>query len=106
VRDGAVLKNKHIFPEGAYGLFLICGYKMGSVTHTYILMAVIIITYNHKICSFTHIASYILEELGVGSTTVNESIPAPFSKQTESFHLARGLGRLTASHQWLGLAVI
>ncbi len=40
-----------------------------------------------------------------GSTIANESILAPFSKQTESFHAPRGIGLLTASHQWLGLAI-
>jgi hypothetical protein len=35
VRGGADLKNKHICPEGSYGLFLTCGKKMGSVIYTY-----------------------------------------------------------------------
>jgi hypothetical protein len=62
-------------------------------------MTVIIVTYEHEICSFTHITSYILEWPGVGSTAVNESILAPFSKQTESFHSPRGIEHLTASYQ-------
>ncbi len=57
----------------------------------------------HRICSFRHIASYILKQLGVGSTAVNESILEPFSKQT--FHSPHGIERFTTSHQWLGLAV-
>ncbi len=37
---------------------------------------------------------------------MNESILAPFSKQTDFFHSPRGIERLTAFHQWLGLAVL
>jgi hypothetical protein len=71
--------------------------KMGSVTriHNYDCY---IVTYKLRIRSFTHIASYILELPGVGSTAVNESILASFSKQTESFHSLHGIGRFTASH--------
>jgi hypothetical protein len=58
--DGGVLKNKHTGPERYYGLFLTCGKKWGQL-HAYILMTVVIITYKHKICFFTNIASYILE---------------------------------------------
>jgi hypothetical protein len=40
----------------------------------------------------------ILEYLSGGSTAANESILAPFSKQTESFHSPRGIGRLTDAY--------
>jgi hypothetical protein len=60
IRDGAVLKNKCISPEGSDGLFLTCGQKERvSYMHTY--STVIIVTHKHKTCYFTHIVSYIPE---------------------------------------------
>jgi hypothetical protein len=60
-------------------------------------MTVMIITYKYyKIC-FLH----TLHHTYLGS----QALLAPFAKQIESFHLPHGIGRLTFSHQWLGLAV-
>jgi flagellum-specific peptidoglycan hydrolase FlgJ len=53
--------------------------------YTHILMTVMIDTYQHKVRSFTHNTSYILEQPSVVSTTAIKSILAPLSKQTESF---------------------
>ncbi len=47
----------------------------------------------------------MLEKPGVGSTAANESILAPFSKQTESLHSPLGIERLAAFHWSLSLAV-
>jgi hypothetical protein len=77
---------------------------MGSVTRIH-NHDCYIVTYKLRIRSFTHIASYILELLGVGSTAAYASILAPFSKQTESFPSPHEIGRFTASHWWLCLAV-
>jgi hypothetical protein len=77
----------------------------GSITqiHWWLLWSFLL---NHEICFFTHITSYILAQLSVVSTTANESILAPFSKQTESSHSPREIGRPTTSHWWLGLAIL
>jgi hypothetical protein len=78
--------------------------KRWGQLHAYILMTVMIVTYWHKNCFFTHITLYILELLSVGSTTANESILAPFSKQTESLHLScERMPNSFPSMAWLGL---
>jgi hypothetical protein len=77
-----------------------------GVSYTHILMTFMIVTYEHKVCLFTLITLYTLEQLSVVSTTANESILASLSKQTESFHSPRGIGRPTTSHRWLGLAIL
>jgi hypothetical protein len=56
---------------------------------------------NQKVCLFTHITSYILEQPNVVSNAANESILAPLSKQTESSHSPSETGRLTLM-AWLG----
>jgi hypothetical protein len=106
VCDIGSLKNERICPEGSYGLFLTCGEKkMGSVTQicSELLWSLLI---KHNVCFFTHITSYILEQLSVVSNAVNESILAPLSKQPESFRSAREIGCPTTSRQWLSLAIL
>jgi hypothetical protein len=77
-----------------------------GVSYTHILMTVVIVTYQDKVCFFTRITyTYILEQLSLGSIEANESIFAPLSKRTESFHSSCGIGCLTTSRQWLGLAI-
>ncbi len=78
---------------------------MGSVTHTYSWLLWALLINTRFVSSHTLLLLYIIEQLSVGSTAANDSILAPFSKQTESFHSPCGIGCLRASHQWLGLAI-
>ncbi len=77
---------------------------MGSVTHTHTHDCYERYLSTQGLFLHTHYF-YIIEQLSVGSTVANDSILAPFSKQTESFHSPCGIGCLRASHQWLGLAI-
>jgi hypothetical protein len=77
-----------------------------GISHTYIHDCTDHYSSNTKLCSFfTRITSYILEQLSIVSTAANESIPSPLSKQTESSHWPREIGRPKTSHWWLGLAI-
>jgi hypothetical protein len=49
---------------------------------------------------------YILEQPSIVSTATNESILSPLSKQIESFHSPREVGRPTTSLRWLGLVIV
>jgi hypothetical protein len=69
---------------------------MRSVTH--VLTIVMIVTQKHKVRFFTHITSFMLEQISVVSTAANESILAPLSKQTEPSHSPREIRHLTTSH--------
>ncbi len=69
-------------------------------------MTVMIVTYQHKVCFFTHITSYSLEQPSIVSTAVNESILSPLSKQSESFthHVRQDARQLpTDGLAWLSL---
>ncbi len=60
----------------------------------------------HIIIRFYNSCTYILERLGFVSTAANESILAPFSKQTESFRSQCDMRLLDCFPcRWLGLAI-
>ncbi len=63
--------------------------KMGSVTYILTIVMTVMVLINHKVHFFTHITEHIVKQLSVVSTPVNESILAPFSKQTKSSHSPR-----------------
>jgi hypothetical protein len=77
---------------------------MGSVTRIHI-MTVTIVTCKHEIYSSTQNCFIHTSVPGVGSTTGNESILSPLSKQTESFthHVGKTLLSFP-SMAWLFLA--
>ncbi len=77
-----------------------------SIAPTVYLWLLWSLLFKHKINFFTHVISYIHEQLSVVSTASNVSILAPFSKQTESSHSPREIGRPTTSHWWLSLAIL